>query len=130
MPRLLRFPRVWIGALAAVGLVMTACGSGPTVETVSPPGTAQVTTTPPPVLGAGSCSHLSRTTDGKHGIEVQGKAPDDEPLTMVFAAVNHRSTTGTTLTTYGSVGGGPAVRISVSCPIEYALRAIGFRPVV
>jgi hypothetical protein len=128
MPRLLRFPRVWIGALAAVGLVMTACGSGPTVETVSPPGTAQVTTTPPPVLGAGSCSHLSRTTDGKHGIEVQGKATDDEPLTMLFAGVHHRIPAGTSLTTYVRVGGVRALRISVIGTDEHVNRALGFRP--
>jgi hypothetical protein len=128
MPRLLRFPRVWIGALAAVSLVTTACGSGPTVATASPPGTVQVSTTPPPVPGAGNCSRPSRTNDGKHGIEVQGTTTDNEPLALLFAGVHHQIPAGRSLTTYMRVGGVRALRISVIGADGHVERALGFRP--
>jgi hypothetical protein len=128
MPWLLRFPRVWIGALAAVSLIMTACASGPTVATASAPGTVQISTTPPPVPGAGSCSRLSRATDGRHGIEVQGTTTDNEPLTMLFAGVHHRIPAKKSLTTYVRVGGVRALRISVIGTDGHVDRALGFRP--
>src|SRR5262245_1957711 len=105
MPRLVRSPRVWIGALAAVFVVLTACGSGPSVATVSPPSTVRVTTTPPPVSGSGSCTKPSATDDGMHGIQVDGTTTDHEPLTMLFAGVHHTIPSGKALRTYVRVGG-------------------------
>lgn len=128
MPRLERFRRVWIGALAAVGLAVTACASGPTVATASPPATVQVSTTPPPVPGAGSCSRPSHRDDGKHGIELEGKTTDNEPLTVLLAGVHHRIPAGRSLTTYVRVGGVRALRISVIGTDGHVDRAGGFRP--
>src|SRR5262245_6876803 len=104
MPRLVTSPRVWIGALAAVFVVLTACGSGPTVVTVSPPSTVRVTTTPPPVSGSGSCTKLSAAHDDKHGIQVDGTTTDHEPLSVLFAGVHHTIPAGKAMTTYVRVG--------------------------
>jgi hypothetical protein len=128
MPRLVRFPRVWIVAFAAVLLVVTACADGPTVATGAPPATTHVTTTPPPVAGAGSCTNLSPVHDGKHGIEVDGATTDHEPLTMLFAGTHHGLPHGRALTTYVRVGGVRAMRISVINTNGHVTRVLGFRP--
>jgi len=128
MPRQVRFRRVWIVVLTAVLVALAACGNGPTIATVAPPSTTHVTTTPPPVPGAGSCTNLSRTADGKHGIEVQGKTTDDEPLIALFAGVHHTIPAGRALTTYVRVGGVRALRISVIDTNGHVSRVLGFRP--
>jgi len=128
MPRFAMSPRVWIGALAAVLVALTACGSGPTVATASPPSTIEVTTTPPPVPGAGSCSNVSSAREDRHGIEVDGTTTDHEPLTMLFAGVHHTIPAGKALTTYVRVGGVRALRISVIGTNDHVDRALGFRP--
>ncbi len=128
MPRLAMSPRVWIGALAAVFVALTACGSGPTVATASPPSTIEVTTTPPPVPGAGSCSNVSTAREGRHGIEVEGTTTHHESLTVLFAGVHHTIPAGKALTTYVRVGGVRALRISVIGTNGHVDRALGFRP--
>lgn len=128
MPRPLTSPRVWIGALAAICVVLSACGNGPTVATASPPGTVRLTTTPSPVPGSGSCTRLSRTADGKHGIEVQGATTDDEPLTVLFPGVHRTIPDGKWLQTYVRVGGVRALRMSVIGTDGRVQRAPGFRP--
>ena len=128
MPRLVRSPRVWVVAFAAVLFVVTACGNGPTVGTGEPPATTQVTTTPPPVPGAGSCTNLSPAHDGKHGIEVDGATTDHEPLTMLFAGTHHAIPHGKALTTYIRAGGVRAMRISVIDTNGRVNRVLGFRP--
>lgn len=128
MPRLVRSPRVWIAAFAAVLLALTACGNGPTVGTGAPPATTHITTTPPPVRGAGSCTNLSPAHDGKHGIEVDGATTDHEPLTVLFAGTHHTIPAGKALTTYVRVGGVRALRISVIDTSGHVNRGLGFRP--
>src|SRR3954452_16685479 len=113
MPRLVRSPRVWIAAFAEFLLALTACGNGPTIGTAAPPATTHVTTTPPPVRGAGSCTKLSPAHDGKQGIEVDGATTDHEPLTVLFAGAHHTIPAGRGLTTYLRVGGVRALRVSV-----------------
>ena len=128
MPRLIRSARVCIVALAAVLVVATACGNGPTVATVAPPSTTRVTTTPPPVPGSGSCTNLSPTHDEKHGIEVDGTTTDHEPLTMLFAGIHHTIPDGKALTTYVRVGGVRSLRISAIDQAGHVDRVFGFRP--
>lgn len=128
MPRLVGSRRVRVVALAAVLFTLSACGNGPTVATVSAPATIRVTTTPPPVLGSGSCTNLSRAHDAKHGIEVNGTTTDHEPLTMLFAGVHHTIPANHALTTYVRVGGARALRISVIDQAGHVDRILGFRP--
>ena len=128
MPRHAMSPRVGIGAFAAVLVALTACGSGPTVATASPPSTIEVTTTPPPVPGAGSCANVSTAREDRHGIEVQGTTTDDEPLTLLFAGVHHTIPAASALKTYVRVGGVRALRISVIGTNGHVDRVLGFRP--
>jgi hypothetical protein len=128
MARLVTSRCVWIVAFAAVLLAVTACGSGPTVATGAPPTTTHITTTPPPVPGAGSCTNLSPAHDGKHGIEVDGTTTDHEPLTVLFAGTHHTIQHGRSLLTYARVGGVRALRISVIGSNGHVSRVLGFRP--
>jgi hypothetical protein len=128
MPRLVRSARVRIVALVAVFFALSACGGGPTVATVSPPATVHVTTTPPPVPGAGNCRNLSRARENKHGIEVHGTTTAHEPLTVLFAGAHHTIPSGKALTTYVRVGGVRALQISISDRAGKVSRLFGFRP--
>jgi len=128
MPRLITAAKLWIVAVAAVFLILAACGNGPTVATVAPPSTTRVTTTPPPVPGSGSCTNLSPAHDGKHGIEVDGATSNHEPLTMLFAGTHHTIPAAKALTTYVRVGGVRALRMSVIDQAGRVDRALGFRP--
>jgi hypothetical protein len=128
MPPPVMSPKAWRGALASVFVLLTACGTGPTVATGSPPRTVHVTTSPPRVPGSGSCSNLSSRHDDKHGIEVEGKTTDQEPLTVLFAGVDHRIPAGSALQTYVRVGGVRALRMSVIDAEGHVDRALGFRP--
>jgi hypothetical protein len=128
MLRLGTSPKMTIVALAVISVALAACGGGPTVATVSPPSTTHVTTAPPPVPGAGSCTNLSQARDGRHGVEVQGAATHDEPLTVLFAGVHRTIPAGRALTTYLRVGGARALRVSVIGTDDHVDRMLGFRP--
>ena len=128
MPRLVSSPKIRVVAFATVVFALTACGSGPTVATGAPPATIHVTTTPPPVPGAGSCTNLSPLRDGKQGIELEGTTTDREPLTMLFAGAHHTIPVGKDITTYVRVGGVRALRVSVIDTSGHVDRVLGFRP--
>ena len=103
-------------------------GTSPRVAIVAPPSTTRVTTTPPPVPGAGSCTNPSPARDDKHGVEVQGATTDDEPLTVLFAGQRHTIPVGSALKTYVRVGGARALQVSVIGTDGHVDRVLGFRP--
>ena len=128
MRRNIVFPvRCAVALIATVAL--GACGGGPTVASGTDPFPTGpgATTTPPPVLGGGSCADPSPTRVVTHGVEARGRMRGGGTVYALFAGVD-ALTIGSQITTYWRLGGDRALRITMIGPDDRIVHASAVRP--